>query len=386
MKRDQTTDAEGRQPAFKAPPDPLAFGPRRDSGRLGSFVLALAASLLGLVVAEGVSRVVMPVSPGARFVTAAGKPLELTTRGLMMLPPGTVISQIAPEYNAKATITNQGYRAPDGGRNPRVVFLGDSFTFGVGLSDGQTFPAIYCMQLGVACANLGRPATGTVKQLAVLEHYLKQGWRPCIVKLFMFVSTRSLMPGNDLWDNLNESHLGASKSRRVSEPIVGFSGLLLKNSNLARILYFVYGPLIRAALSPRPAKSRLREALEVTRTQLARFQRLAGQYHFVGEIYIIHPVQDMIVNNGPATTNTIRGIAGKMAVFDTSDGMPGDARQYYFSYDQHLNAKGAAAIARFLLARDEERARSRDAGHSRALPEASSRRPQINCTKSMGDT
>lgn len=386
MKRDQTTNAEGRQLVFKKRPGFLAFGPGRDPGRLGSFVLALAASLLGLAVAEGVSRVTIPVSPGARFVTSTGESLNLTSRGSLTLPPNTAIWQIADEYDAKATITGDGYRAPNGGSNPEIVFLGDSFTFGVGLNDGQTFVALYCKQRVLTCANLGRPATGTVMQLAVLDYYLREmGWRPRVVKLFIFATTSSLMPGNDLLDNLRESHHPAAEEKLASERIVGLSGVLLRSSNLARVLYFYYGPVVRAAFSPRPLGARLREALKITGGQLAQFQRLAAQHPFRAQIYVIHPVQDLINGTGAATTTAIRGIAGALPVFDTADAMPGNPRQYYFSYDQHLNAKGAAAIARFLLAQDHEGGPVGDAPAEDASLAARLRRSKVCYSRSMGD-
>ncbi len=54
----------------------------------------------------------------------------------------------------------------------RVVFLGDSCTFGVGVDDDQTFPAWVQQRLpGVQCRNLGVPGYSAYQGRVLLEHY-----------------------------------------------------------------------------------------------------------------------------------------------------------------------------------------------------------------------
>ena len=110
-------------------------------------------------------------------------------------------ARFSNEYNAIPTITNKGHRVPGVEGNPDVVFPGDSFTYGYGLSDEQTFASLYCKRLNLECVNLGIPGSGTLRQVERLEQYLdRYGWRPREVKLFFFGMSSS-SAGNDFVDN-----------------------------------------------------------------------------------------------------------------------------------------------------------------------------------------
>ena len=143
---------------------------------LGDLLLILCGLTVSVFAAEYISRFVRPVSPGT-WVDCNGHPVDLnaSTPFWPQLPPRRVVRTIAPEYDVVATIDSAGNRVPDGGTSPDVLFLGDSFTFGLGVSDRETFVWIYCNSLGLTCANLGRPGTGTIRQIETLNYYLNQG-------------------------------------------------------------------------------------------------------------------------------------------------------------------------------------------------------------------
>ena len=114
------------------------------------------------------------------------------------------------------TITAGGYRAPEARRNPAFVFIGDSFTFGQGLSDAETFPAIFCRALAASCANLGVPGASTTSAIDRLEHYLsEEQWRPHHVLLFMLAMTEFMGEGNDLYDNLMAAESASGRPRAI---------------------------------------------------------------------------------------------------------------------------------------------------------------------------
>src|SRR5262245_34275720 len=101
----------------------------------------VVSSLFALVLAEGMVRVFFPLYDGRDNLTLDGKPLK------EWFEPNSVYRQVSNEYDARTTITRQGHRVPGTEGNPEVVFLGDSFTYGYGLSDDQTFASIYCSTL-----------------------------------------------------------------------------------------------------------------------------------------------------------------------------------------------------------------------------------------------
>lgn len=142
----------------------------------------VAVSLLvGLLLAEATVRVVHPISDGRDNVTLDGVPIK------SWFAPGSVYRQVSNEYDARTTITDKGHRVPGSDGTPDVVFVGDSFTYGWGVADDDTFASIYCTRTGHTCANLGAPGTGTAKQLNRLEEFLdKYQWQPKEVKLVFF--------------------------------------------------------------------------------------------------------------------------------------------------------------------------------------------------------
>jgi hypothetical protein len=278
------------------------------------------------------------------------------------------VRTISPEYDTVATIDSAGNRVPDGGTSPDVLFLGDSFTFGLGVSDRQTFAWIYCSKLGVTCANLGRPGTGTIRQIETLKYYLNRGWRPHEVKLFAFMMTSYLGGGNDLTDNLREaassgrpnSQLADSSNRSIGqspnpsnpsmvEDLFAYRNRLLAISNLMRVIYLVDGPFLRSELSRFAPPRQLARALEITSQQFAYLAQLSQQYRFICEIYVIEPMEDVANETYPRTARAIATIAHGLPVIDLGPVLRNDPEHYYYRFDGHFTPAGHQAVGQFLV-------------------------------------
>ena len=187
--------------------------------RLTLLVISL---VVALVIAEVATRIIHPIWDGRDNVTLDGRPIK------DWFEPGSVYRQISNEYDAITTITDKGHRVPGVEGNPDVIFLGDSFTYGYGLSDEQTFASLYCKRRNLACVNLGMPGSGTLRQVERLEQYLdRYDWHPREVKLFFFGMSSSFSAGNDFVDNYdrerqdaggNKGAAGAPVSGQVSQP------------------------------------------------------------------------------------------------------------------------------------------------------------------------
>jgi lysophospholipase L1-like esterase len=86
----------------------------------------------------------------------------------LLFPPKSVAVYSTAEFNIKATINNLGFRGrdfPGGSRKRRTIMtLGDSFTFGWGVADQETWSAVLEERLragglDVEVVNLGQPGT-----------------------------------------------------------------------------------------------------------------------------------------------------------------------------------------------------------------------------------
>jgi hypothetical protein len=187
------------------------------------------------------------------------------------LRPGRTTVRRTPEFTMTLTTNAQGQRGPealDGGRGG-VLFLGDSFTMGYGVTDGDEFPARVRQTLrpcGIPVVNAGIGDNGNGRWLLLLRG---ESWEPRVVVL-QFSDT-------DFSDNQREQLFRLSASgeltplpiappgwtRRTAEAIsrlpgVGGSHLF----GLLRQLAFVRQP---AAVSPpAPAGSEPPAGMELT--------------------------------------------------------------------------------------------------------------------------
>lgn len=342
--------------------------------------LVLTSSLLALVLAEVLVRIVYPINDGRANVTLQGKPL--TKNGL---EPSIVYRQVSNEYDALTTITNKGHRVPGVEGNPDVVFLGDSFTYGWGLSDDEAFASIYCRERHRACANLGRPGTGTAAQIDRLEQFLDDWhWRPKEVKLFFFGMSGSFSAGNDFVDNYFEGRAqtptarvtashppsGQQASRAPAgqqpaeepmfglvERVIGLQGFLLQRSNLIRIAKYHAGPYLKSLIVADPGE-RLTESLLYTDRSLKRLDDLSRRAGFTYNIYLLVPVQDIIRGTYPDTLATLNRVSPK-PVISTAPLFLESPRKFYYAYDGHINSLGSRRIAEFLVSLDARTSSSR---------------------------
>lgn len=311
--------------------------------------------------AEVMARVLYPISDGRENVTLDGQPIK------GWFEPGSVYRQVANEYDARTTITAQGHRVPGVAQgSPEVIFLGDSFTYGYGLTDEQTFASHYCSERRVACANLGIPGSGTARQVDRLVEFLdRYQWKPREVKFFFFGMSGSFSAGNDFADNYDREMAdrlpagatrprGPRADRGFVERAIGWQSFLLNHSALMRVAKFHWGPMLKSVVVAAPGDERMGTALEATRRGLARLDALSRERGFEYTIYLIVPVQDIIRGTDGDTLLTLNGVSPKPAV-PTAALFTSSPQAHYYAFDGHLNPEGSRKVAQFLIARDAAR-------------------------------
>ncbi len=92
------------------------------------------------------------------------------------LPPGETLIDETADFRVAYLGNPQGFRSPHDFSGPapgrRIVFLGDSYTFGSGVEDDETFVARLERRLAdTTCYNLGVGGFGIDQMWMTLEHY-----------------------------------------------------------------------------------------------------------------------------------------------------------------------------------------------------------------------
>ncbi len=159
-------------------------------------LLIVTSCLLGMAVAELMIRLVAPQPLGV--AVPMYEPDDTLSHRLRPSFRGTIRSG---EFSTSVRINAQGFRgrAWSADAAPRVLVLGDSFTFGWGVEEECAFPSILEDSLaktwpGVRVYNAGVPGYGTLQERALADR-LVPAWRPQVVVLAFTV-------GSDLQDNL----------------------------------------------------------------------------------------------------------------------------------------------------------------------------------------
>ncbi len=348
-------------------------------GFLKNLAVLAMAGIVAVAVLEGLSRLVWPVQYGHKSFAMDGVTPVYPATDMTGVVPSLTYRQRAEEFDVQTSHTARGFRGPTGGfmdpESPAEVFLGDSMTYGVGLSDEDTIPYRYCMAKQVTCANLGRPGTGTGDAVAILQRRLADGWRPVRVNLVMNVMTTAQFGGNDLTDNLNSAQstadiatmhadapgpvAEAARMPAAWERIIPRDALpdirvtkadILEHSNLARLGYYVFAPMLRQALTPDFSNTQKQDALAITRHHLMTINDLALEHGFEFVVYLVHPMQDLTRNTWQETLTDITSIC-PVRVIGTAPALMQDGNpvQYYYALDGHVRPEGAMRIAQYML-------------------------------------
>ena len=102
------------------------------------------------------------------------------------------------------TVNKQGWRAPqfrkEEGKDA-VMFLGDSYTFGIGVRDNEVYTQLVAEQLGKINWNLGCGGICNKTMLYLLEHFLEDGYIPSLVVANWGEMHRKLIMLSDRFSN-----------------------------------------------------------------------------------------------------------------------------------------------------------------------------------------
>ena len=142
--------------------------------------------------------------------TAAGRPvlgetpnlfefIEQDNQKFVRFRPDSTFAVMDREYRNDVHTTRWGTRTTgtDAVGPEAVVFTGDSFTFGLGVDDLETFTSLVCRSRHRGCLNAGIPGTALPAQLDVVQANIEAWQHP---KRIVFV----FFAGNDLPEMIRE--------------------------------------------------------------------------------------------------------------------------------------------------------------------------------------
>jgi hypothetical protein len=328
--------------------------------RLAAIQTAILAA--GLVVVELALRLFLPLPPhGGEYRDASGNAVRIA-RDAETLQPRLDVRHIASEFAAQIRTGDLGYRKMSKeSAAPDFLFLGDSFTFGHGVSDDQAFPEIFCGKRSAACLNLGRSGANTFDQVRILRHEIgANALRPKTVVLTMLAACWLGAAGNDLGDNLafqRNARRGSFVSPVIlPQPVRADLSPWMTDAMRAlqrwfsdfeitkRVLIVASSGLKRGAYACSPANE-LEAATNATSAALGELATLAEQHGFQVKVVVIHPYQDLdggFRNSEAAVSRALPKAAGCVATGEKF------RSEHYYPYDGHFNASGHANLAMIL--------------------------------------
>jgi len=186
-------------------------------------LLILIGLLLPLSVIEGLLRVFGPdwldlrmqeidLNETVYFDSDAGWPLECNELNCYMFTSNSEFQVVTQEYSHAVNIDLRGYRSNGAltyDDRMTIPILGDSFTFGVGVEDNETFVSLLDRMSTIRYLNLGIPGNSITQHIDIVERRHHELGEPSNYVFVFFV-------GND-FQNILESHIMSSKKSDVDD-------------------------------------------------------------------------------------------------------------------------------------------------------------------------
>lgn len=153
---------------------------------------------------------------------------------------------LSTEYRTRIKTNSEGFRDIEHKLDKpkdvfRVLIVGDSFTFGLGVEGNQTYPKILeellneegaNRKFGYEIFNMSMPGIGTPKEFEIIQYGIR--YNPDLILLGFFVEDRwNPGNGNDLCDNFKSYH--KSKYAKSIEEVSATLLLRLKTKLINRL-------------------------------------------------------------------------------------------------------------------------------------------------------
>lgn len=281
-----------------------------------------------------------PLYPGDRIVAdeAIGDPL-IGWR----LPPSTSLVETTDDFSVTYRSNAQGFRSKrafkDRAKRQRLAFLGDSYTFGTGVEDEETFAALLERDLrGTLAYNFGIGGFGIDQMWLTLRNYVLP-LNPDLV-ILSFIR-------NDLDRSLSAYRLGYTWFEKPSFRLVDDRLVPMTRDNLPpAVIRWIHrhSRLYRLWRKAEHSLSRRYAVGYRWRLNRAIFEHIRDDCADAGvPLTVVH----IPVGKHNPTPMFERELAAMgIAFLDLGPLLPTNADSLYFENDRHLNSAGHRFVAR----------------------------------------
>ena len=324
---------------------------------LAKLLLLGISCLVGFLLGEIVVRIVRPGFPGFRIPQVVHRPAPGI--GFEMVP-----GQRAYTFAQPVTVNAYGCRGPElktagDAARTRILCLGDSLTFGVGVADEQVYPRL----IEAHFMDADRGTQTEVINAAVQRYftYQEMDWlrqkglrlQPDVVILGVYANDLGLRPAGDYVREYEKEREQVASSLRRKAPWIY---LVAKNSALVELVK----QSVRSWSASRNAvnllegrsKSWSEKRWEAMGQELAAFAQLARQYGFQPLVLAI-PSRSQVGGNDPGADYPAKlhglceqlGLPSVDFIAEFKESLA-EGRDPYLRWDNHMSAVGHQLVAK----------------------------------------
>lgn len=339
--------------------------------RLGIKVfVALVSTLASLTLAEIASRRFYPVQR-AHFVDCQGRNTRIWQDDYELgftMKPNFCGKLEGSEFQNSVNTNSAGFRdsrefTREKSDSVRIFGLGDSFAFGWGVEQQQTYLSLLQQELKdrtdatVDAFNLGVWGYGTLQEIKVFN--LFRDYKPDLVILEFYARNAYIEEwGNDLVDNYRfqqwYNSRAAHKERRPKKTdrywayIADAKEFLADHCNLCRLAVLEFSPYLRRNFHPSGNESLRKVAWQITGDALTDFDRELQSMN-IKCVLLWVPTPDAIARRDYSVLNTLNSFGFRnIVVVSVLDALAGDSQKYYYSLDNHWRPAGHQVAAQLL--------------------------------------
>ena len=312
-----------------------------------------------LFVVEVILKIYYPLNHGGIYYEFySGKETKPSLVDPKILLPNKKFIHKSSEFEVIVTSTDYGNRISNKhNKLEKHIFIGDSFTFGHGVNDQETFVYLFCKMKKISCVNLGKPGTDQGSQLHILQTYLKNNNIKMIqLNIFIFYSCNMEASGNDLRSNMQRYNIEEKFTEKnsmiynQSAPLsrnkaLNFLKTNLYKSDIIKRLIYLFISNLKSNLAKCSKTNEINKSFESLDFYLKKFINVAKVNNSSKiKIYAIPPYYE--INNKLSSDIFKNSINLKGIKINNIDNLEIDN---YYEFDGHLNKFGHIKIYEYLV-------------------------------------
>lgn len=318
----------------------------------------LSIFFLILFVVEAILKIYYPLNHGGVYYEFySEKEIKPSLADPKILLPNKKFIHKSSEFNAIVTSTDYGNRISNkDNKLEKHIFIGDSFTFGHGVNDQDTFVYLFCKMKQISCVNLGKPGTDQGSQLNILQNYLKNNNIKLIqLNIFIFYSCNMEASGNDLKSNLQryntEEKLTQKKIIKNNQDVslsrnrvLNFLKTNLYKSEIIKRSINLFISNLKNNLAKCSKINEINKSFESLDFYLKKFINVAKVNNAKIKVYAIPPYYEI---NNKLSNNIFKDLINLKSIkISNIDNLEIDN---YYKFDGHLNKFGHIKIYEYLV-------------------------------------